>query len=365
MPILYLVTKKPLSSLEKVPLMKKIAFILVLLFPLGFPAVAQDISIPRRPAFLETDYWKVYARASAIEDALETLNNPGAKYWNRVNINQLRARIHQNRLDLRDWVQEFHWQNVYESHYVRTARTKQTVDKKKIVRESEKISADIEAQLNTLYRQLDEQLQKASEYLTYTCKLPIPIYIFEKRDYRKFNKYSKFLHKISTAKHKADLSLTPEQWRASLSPEEKKDGRKVLEQLDKIWTRRKSYPIELEIQWEQLTENEYNYLVYELKNEESLEEALEIDLVLVSATTNNKFDRLGLGGLRNPVEFFNPFIIKSTAKEKMELTKFELRDFPKFLDKGIGTDAFVLSEAIKKVNQELEKHPVFGFKNDK
>ena len=75
------------------------------------------------------------------------------------------------------------------------------------------------------------------------------------------------MHKI----HKADLSLTPEQWRASLSPEEKKDGRKVLEQLDKIWTRRESYPIELEIQWEQLTENEYNYLIYELKNEESLE----------------------------------------------------------------------------------------------
>ena len=99
--------------------MKKIAFSLLALLHLSCFSSAQDkIEIPALPEFWHTNsYWKTYAKASAITEAVETLKNPSPQYWNAIHLEQLSSRLEQERSNLLDASYRSLNRDVYKRHY--------------------------------------------------------------------------------------------------------------------------------------------------------------------------------------------------------------------------------------------------------
>ena len=317
-------------------------------------ASAQEITIPKLPDFWETEsYWEKYNLTSAITETIELLQTP--EKWNHHTLRELDRRLEK----------ESDYMSLHVSFFVLNKAL--ALDKKD---GPHKIDYDLwktmEAELEELISELQKQLYIALEYTKYECSVPIPIYIFKKKDYRKLYNYCDVLFQKYSDKKCADYALTPNQWRDCLSKEEQEESALLLNKIDDTWARGEHYPVELLIRWTKGTSYQYIYEKCRFENVDKLEKKLDIDLVfiknsLVGAGASVFGTRLPNSWNDKMMKNFELFdLLIGPGFGKVDIFNLMTGQAPKGLGYGFVIDSDPLTAATDKIEEELKVHPVFG-----
>ena len=358
--------------------MKKIAFSLLALLHLSCFSSAQDkIEIPALPEFWHTDsYWKTYAKASAITEAVETLKNPSPQYWNAIHLEQLSSRLEQERSNLLGASYRSLNRDIYKRHY-----SDSTIDGKAVelvsVLEYEKKRAKRYEILDTLCLKLDSTLQIVNEYIDYESTFSIPMYIFKKRDYERLIECRQLLYQKYADKEGSAEALNPNQWKTCLTEQEREESREILDQLDRAWAKRKNYTVGLDMSWNQLTEEKCKYQSFPVDGEGKpsgprppLYRLSSLQYLLPSFLSNKSTDqRQDIGFYLSHAETPRRGAVKHESFQFFSLivdgTSIEVSDLnasKSIKRKVLVVDSYTLRSAIETINQELDAHPVFGYK---
>ena len=360
--------------------MKKIAFSLLALLHLSCFSSAQDkIEIPALPEFWHTNsYWKTYAKASAITEAVETLKNPSPQYWNAIHLEQLSSRLEQERSNLLDASYRSLNRDVYKRHY-----SDSTIDGKAVelvsVLEYEKKRAKRYEILDTLCLKLDSTLQIVNEYIDYESTFSIPMYIFKKRDYEQLIEYRQLLYQKYADKEGSAEALNPNQWKTCLTEQEREESREILDQLGRAWAKRKNYTVGLDMSWNQLTEEKcryqnstfdnevkpnrpiyslssFQYLYPSFLSDQGTDQRQDIGFYLTYFSLVKYLLRVRSG------KYFESFQLFSLIVDGTSIEVSDLNASKSIKRKVLVVDSYTLRSAIETINQELDAHPVFGYK---
>ena len=333
--------------------MKKTLFILSFFFYFFSPSFGQDLEVPKLPDFWYNDpYWKDYARNSVIHEAIRTLSTPDIVYWNQGNIDRLIKRLE------------------VESIFKRQNHSPKTSEYVKQTSELEKICG-----------KLINGLEKIREYTVYECSIPVHVYRIPNKDFKKLDKYNDVLYQKYKTTYEDEIknigypNLTVKYWETILSQEDQAASQSILDKMNEIWKKRRTYILQLEMHWEQRTDKEATITKMTFSGDNGkLESQLNISLFFLMKRSGDYMDVAlsqppQIPSVRYPtkkklVQTFSLFTIAPFTYGDLGLRYAHIRSvqLPKGLDYAILVDAPLLKSEMKQINKQLDEHLIFGKK---